>query len=239
MPISFIHELWLSEGTKADWPHFARWHYRSKNLAPVKRVTLLWHNDQPIGICVFCAPAAALRLRNQFFGWSAVRRQGSAADAQRLRLQWVNRNLWLLARVVLHPTYRGAGIAATFIRRSCETCPIPWIETLTALGHFNPVFERAGFQRIGVVQKRGRRLSAASHYGVYGRQARLTAETLRKSQTSEPVYYVFDNRRNWASQFEDGPRCHSSCSSAIKPASVSLRTHSSRDIGQLANWSVS
>jgi GNAT superfamily N-acetyltransferase len=185
MPISFLHELWLSEGRKADWPYFARWHYRGHGLGPVKRVTLLWHNDTPIGICVFCAPAAALRLRNQFFGRLRV-------ESKNLKL--LNRQLWLLARVVVHPTYRGAGIAAAFIRRSCATCPVPWIETLTALGHLNPVFERAGFRRVGVVRKRDRRLSAGTHAGIYGRGRRLSEETVRKCLRSEPVYYVFDNR---------------------------------------------
>src|SRR5206468_12943456 len=26
--VSFAHELWLSDGTRSDWPYFARWHYR-------------------------------------------------------------------------------------------------------------------------------------------------------------------------------------------------------------------
>jgi len=96
----------------------------------------------------------------------------------------------VLSRVVLHPTYRGAGIAAAFVRRACETCPIPWIETLTAMGRANPFFERAGFTRVGVIRK-----SKTTGYGAYTRN-RVSAETLAKSRFSEPVYYVFDNRKN-------------------------------------------
>jgi N-acetylglutamate synthase-like GNAT family acetyltransferase len=95
----------------------------------------------------------------------------------------------VLSRVVLHPTYRGAGIAAAFVRRACETCPIPWIETLTAMGRANPFFERAGFVRVGVIRK-----SKKPGYGAYTRN-RVSAETLAKSRYSEPVYYVFDNRK--------------------------------------------
>ena len=135
-------------GTRADWPYFARWHYRSHTLGPVRRVTLLWHEDRPVGICVFAAPARSLRLRNQLFGL----RQTS----DRLFLQRLNGQLWVLARVVIHPTYRGAGLASAFVRTSCQGCPVPWIETLTAMGHLHPFFEKAGFRRIGVIRKNTR-----------------------------------------------------------------------------------
>jgi hypothetical protein len=98
-----------------------------------------------------------------------------------------------LSRVVLHPTYRGAGIAAAFVRRACQTCPVDWIETLTAMGQANPFFERAGFVRVGVIRKGGEcKGEPADAYG--GRGARVSAETVAKSRFSEPVYYVFDNR---------------------------------------------
>lgn len=199
--ISFFREFWLSEGARADWPYFARWHYRSHHLCMVRRVTLLWHRDRAVGICVFAAPAAALKLRNQFFGLSvANNQQRTTNDEPRtrrsLQLKKLNRELWLLSRVVLHPTYRGAGIAAAFVRRSCETCPAPWIETLTAMGHINPFFERAGFIRVGVCRSSGKGLTAATHARIYGRRGRLSAETTRKSRYAEPVYYVFDNRKS-------------------------------------------
>ena len=60
------------------------------------------------------------------------------------------------------------------------------------MGHANPFFERAGFTRVGVVRKanRGR---YGSQFGTRG--ATCTRETAEKSRFSEPVYYVFDNRR--------------------------------------------
>ena len=155
-------------------------------------MTLLWHGRRPIGICVFTAPARTLRLRNRYFKLRQSR-TGGGASAFALRLKRLNEQLWLLARVVIHPTYRGAGVAAAFVRQSCATCPVPWIETLSAMGHVNPFFEKAGFVRVGVVRKEGR-LSVRGQAQLYGGR-RLSAETSRKSRFSEPVYYVFDNRR--------------------------------------------
>jgi GNAT superfamily N-acetyltransferase len=147
---------------------------------------LLWHGAEPIGVCVFSTPAASLSLRTRYFGLQKPRSS--------LHLAALNRQLWLLSRVVLHPTYRGAGIAAAFVRRACQTCPVDWIETLSAMGQANPFFERAGFVRVGVIRKDRR---TGGEYGaIYGgRGVRVSAETTAKSRFSEPVYFVFDNRK--------------------------------------------
>lgn len=189
--ISFADELWLSEGAKSDWPYFARWHYRGHRVACVKRVVLLWHEQEPIGICVFTTPAASLQMRTAHFGLKGAR--------TRLAMQALNGQLWLLSRVVLHPTYRGAGIGASFVRKACESCDIDWIETLSAMGHANPFFEKAGFKRIGVIRKTEEHRTHR-YGGMYGKRgARASAETEQKSRHSEPVYYVFDNRERQCS----------------------------------------
>lgn len=116
---------------------------------------------------MFAAPAASVTWRSRFFGL-----RGSRAGDQ---LAALTPQLWVLARVVLHPTYRGAGLAGPFVRRACELCPVPWIEALAAMGRANPFFEKAGFVRVGVIRKkRGER---------------------GEGRFREPVYYVFDNRR--------------------------------------------
>ena len=152
----------------------------------VKRVVLLWHEERCIGICVFAAPASALKQRHRFFG---LQPRGKP-----FYLKQLNEQLWCLARVVIHPTYRGAGLAARFVRTACLMCPVPWIETLSAMGHLHPFFEQAGFRRVGVVQK-PKPLSAHRHSRIYG-NGRLTEATQQKSRWAEPVYYVLDNRRS-------------------------------------------
>jgi hypothetical protein len=153
-------------------------------------MTLLWHGDEPIGICVFVSPPLSLALRNRFFGRSG--------RWDRTSLRMMNRRLALLQRVVIHPTYRGAGIAARFVRRSCDLCPYDWIETLTQMGHVNPFFEQAGFIRVGEVSTRAR--SRRQHSTLYGgrrrnpQQGLVTRETFEKSRHAHPVYYIFDNR---------------------------------------------
>ena len=144
----------------------------------MKKIVLLWHGDRPVGICIFSSPAASLTLRSQYFGLANARSE--------IGLRSLNRQLWLLQRVVLHPTYRGAGIAAAFVRRACELCPVPWIETLSAMARANPFFERAGFVKVGVIRK------SAGTGGAYFR--RKSKPGLDPHRFSEPAYFVRDNR---------------------------------------------
>lgn len=156
----------------------------------IRFMTLLWHRRDPIGICVFTSPPKSLAPRNRWFGLSG--RWG------RLQLQAINSQLAMLSRVVIHPTFRGAGIAHEFVRRSCELCPYAWIETLTQMGHINPFFERAGFVRVGT--SRPTTHSRQGHSKLYVRRKHgqkkslVSSETFEKSRYASPVYYIFDNR---------------------------------------------
>ncbi len=167
-------------------------------------MTLLWHSEKPIGICVFTVPPISLQARNRYFGRSG--------KWTRVSLQVLNRQLVMLSRVVLHPTYRGAGVAAPFIRRSCETCSWPWVETLTEMGHMNPFFERSGFTRVGISRtKSSTREDHSAIYGgrrnKHGKPQLISKETHRKSRYAQPVYYIFDNRQNKVADTQEETNC--------------------------------
>lgn len=241
--ISFAENLTICVGTKADWPHFARWHYRGEHLGFIRRGFLLKNGDENVGICIFATPCATLRARNRYFArdsrWKSV------------GLRALNAQLTALARIVLHPTYRGVGIAAQFVRRCCQLMPYPWIETLSEMGHFNPFFERAGFERVGVCRHAAR--TRADHSAIYGgkrtghgRQL-LAQATHEKSRHAAPVYYVFDNRRSVDQQksgaqqeaaaenlaakdarlplFEEAAEEESVAESSVETSEISARAH--------------
>lgn len=116
-------------------------------------------------------------------------------------MQALTRQMAMLSRVVLHPTYRGAGVAAAFVRKSCESCGVPWIEVLAEMGQIHPLFERAGFQRVETAPRRkGSRRGHSALYGArragYGKKKLISEESYRKSQYAQPVYFIFDNRGN-------------------------------------------
>lgn len=116
-------------------------------------------------------------------------------------MRTLNTQLITLSRVVLHPSFRGAGVAASFVRKACELSGYAWVETMAQMGHVNPFFEKAGFVRVGVSQTSER--SRFSHSRLYGNRQNyaeekglISTETFNKSRYANPVYYIFDNRRN-------------------------------------------
>jgi hypothetical protein len=159
----------------------------------VRYVTVLWHRGRgagarPVGICVFSSPAMSLAGRNRYFGLSG--------RWSRLGIKAVSEQLVCLSRVVLDPDYRGAGVGVEFIRASCEAQPFPWVETLTEMGHFNPVFERAGFVRVDTPERQGGGQAEHSALwgakdGVTGRKRLLRPESHLKSRWARPVYLVW------------------------------------------------
>ena len=202
--VSFAGDLFLTAASRGDWPRFARWHYRSHTVGVVRAGCLLWHGSQPgddgktngrhaepVGVALFCSAPLSLRGRNRYFGTGA---RWTAANLKALNAQLVT-----LSRVVLHPTYRGCGLAGPFVAAACDACPFPWVEALAELGKTHPFLERAGFQRIdaGPPKKAGSYKQHAALYGAGGRgrkKPRLSAESHAKSRFAAPAYFVRDNR---------------------------------------------
>ncbi|QDT15105.1 AAA family ATPase [Alienimonas californiensis] len=208
--ISFAGDLFLTTASRGDWPAFADWHYRAHTVGIVRFGVMLWHGSQPgvrnasdespheaepVGIALFCSPPLSLRGRNQYFGSGA--RWTSAG------LKAMNAQLVTLARVVLHPTYRGCSLAAPFVAAACDACPFPWVESLTQLGQTHPFLERAGFVKAPVdpPAKRGSRPNdLRQHSAIYGAGGRgkkkgtLSAASHAKSRYAAPAYFIRDNR---------------------------------------------
>jgi GNAT superfamily N-acetyltransferase len=50
--------------------------------------------------------------------------------------------------VIVHPQFRGLGIASQLVRRICDECPTRYVEAIAAMGEVHPFFERAGMRKI-------------------------------------------------------------------------------------------
>lgn len=189
--VSFLDQLEITEGTLADWPYFARWHYRGHGLGPVRRISVLWHDGQPIGICVLGYGPLSSARRNELFALPGKLSPSLA--------QWVNTNFASVTRLVIDPRYRGAGIAARFLKRCCEMSPWPWIELISEMANFIPFCRSAGFVYAG--RAGGRKTSATrsgprqTHYGKSNWTAKTFQAYLRRTCFSKPAYFLYDNRR--------------------------------------------
>ena len=193
--ISFHRRLEITEGAASDWPYFARWHYRGRGLGPVRKVLLLWHGWEPIGICIFGFGPLSSSARNDLFG---LRGPLTTALAGR-----INRNFASVARLVLDPRYRGAGLASALLRRCCKMAPWPWIELVSEMAALVPFCQAAGFKTVAKTSSKTDRFMKSrrrgdSSAGVWGK-SNWTDKTfrnyLRRVRFSRPTYYIFDNRQ--------------------------------------------
>jgi uncharacterized protein len=140
-PTSLRRRLVIESGKKADYLQFAAMHYRATDeLGFVDKVFVMRERKggELLGIVVYSHGPLELALRNRATrGWFS-RNPGL-----------VNRSLRILRRLVIHPDVRGCGLGHYFVRKTLPLVGTDYVECLATMGAFNPVFERAGMERIG------------------------------------------------------------------------------------------
>lgn len=139
---SFARRFHIESGRKADYDFFAPMHYRHRDeLGFVDKVFVLRDGvgGDPLGIVVYAHGPLELNLRN-------------VATNGRFRRnpKRLNRELRILRRLVIHPDIRGCGVGHWLMRKTLPMAGVPYVECLAAMGQVNPVFEKAGMQRIGI-----------------------------------------------------------------------------------------
>lgn len=94
-----------------------------------------------VGVLVESLPALSCRLRDvalcgRYAGWSD---RGAAA-------RLLNAEVRCISRVVVHPQWRGLGLAGAMVRRALATTTTRYTEALAAMGRVHPFFRLAGMR---------------------------------------------------------------------------------------------
>ena len=97
----------------------------------------------------------------------------------------VNRSFRILRRLVIHPDVRGCGLGHYLVRKTLPLVNKEYVECLAAMGEINPVFEKAGMQRIGqygIPKKRKSALKDLQDLGVdpFGRDFPMQVSRRRR-----------------------------------------------------------
>ena len=146
-------DLELAVGDMEDYKRLSEYHYRARRPATATRVLVLKRTTHSPGmrfqglapqrcavaVLVESLPSLSCRLRNyalddRYGGWLPVQ--------QRAKL--LNREMRVISRVVVHPCWRGMGLAVRLVRAALSQPTTPYTEALAAMGRVNPFFERAG-----------------------------------------------------------------------------------------------
>lgn len=142
----------IEQGRYADYKPLARFHYLAGKPALIKRVYVVRTPRRYLAAgapdvaaaIIVSPPVIAARGRNVATFGRYV--SGNRRDA----LKRLNREVETLSRVVVHPTYRGCGLAVRLVRHAIETAATPLVEAFAAMGKIHPLFVRAGMQPVGL-----------------------------------------------------------------------------------------
>ncbi len=133
-------------GTWADFDSLAHHHYhpaRPANAMAILRATYQaddWPPDTPAGVVVVAYPNALSRGRHVALGigpWPL-----------RHKLTFINANIRSIARLIVHPTFRGLGLGRELVRRAVAISPVRYVEATAHMGRVCPVFTAAGFTEV-------------------------------------------------------------------------------------------
>lgn len=145
--------LELVRGTIADYNRLKAYHYRAKKPATATRVLAFRHAkrsavsrflDAPAetstaAVLVESLPSLGCRMRN----WALHDRYGAWLEPHQ-RAVLLNREVRVISRVVVHPCWRGLGLAVRLVKAALAEPATLYTEALAAMGRVNPFFERAG-----------------------------------------------------------------------------------------------
>jgi ABC-type nitrate/sulfonate/bicarbonate transport system ATPase subunit/predicted GNAT family acetyltransferase len=151
LPAAWDLRRWpITRGDIHDYHALAAFHYVAKPPAAHKRVYVIrpprsarrtWLTagaGDPAAVLVVSPPLMAVRGRN-------IATAGRYAGGDRAAaIDLLNREVECISRVVVHPMYRGCGLAVRLVRHALADARTPLMEALASMGAVHPLFERAG-----------------------------------------------------------------------------------------------
>ena len=152
---ALIDELPIERGGSGDYQQLASFHYKSGRPGAVTAVYRMVHraptvvgrfvgrSDETtvVGVLVRSLPSLGCQLRDRATS-DRYRGMGVLAAAA-----MVNREFRTISRVVIHPQWRGIGLAVRLVRHALDDPETAYTEALAAMGRIHPFFERAGMVR--------------------------------------------------------------------------------------------
>ena len=141
----------IRPGRPADYRTLERFHYRGRRPATWAAVVCIEYAEHTprdrasreegriIGVGVLSWPTAVSKPRQEVFRLD-VRDYGA-------QVRWANESVRTISRVIVHPQFRGLGLARVIVERLCAMCPTRYVEARAAMACAHPMFERAGMRR--------------------------------------------------------------------------------------------
>jgi len=147
-PISFYDDVVFEEGTIRDYKLLSKYHYKntSSNI-PYNKIVRARHGRDLVGVVLFSPPLLQTKGRTIKFD-----RKYSLMSKENVRE--INKLFIRGSRYILSPKYRGCGLGQKLV---LESLPFiknhKYLEVITVMGKYNPVFEKAGMEKIEITEE--------------------------------------------------------------------------------------
>jgi len=131
---SLLQEMKIEPGTLDDWKKLSMFHYRGHNLGARRGIFTIKRKNQLCGIIIYCYPPP--------------RCAGRRLKLQTKNLDYLNKELCTISRIVIHPKFRSIGLAQKLIRETLPLIGTTYVEMVAVMPLYNPFAERAGMEKV-------------------------------------------------------------------------------------------
>jgi len=146
--ISFVKDIVFSKGTIDDYKSLSKYHYKNTSLDfPYTNVVVGKYNREIVGVAVYSPPFLQTKGRTiKFENKYSLMTQKVCNDINTFFIRG--------SRYVISPKFRACGLGQKLFNESLKFLPTKkYIEVITVMGEFNPVFERCGCEKIEISEE--------------------------------------------------------------------------------------
>lgn len=158
--LEFYKDMKVEIGTIEDYEKLKRFHYRQATLGARKAIYRLTYKNNLIGVIAICYPHLALKGRN-------IALNNELARMTKENCHRLNEEFDSVARVIIHPKFRGIGLAQYFLQEYFKLTSVKYVETVAVMSNYNPFFEKAGMTRfdVDIDERRENSVKELEQYG--------------------------------------------------------------------------
>jgi len=166
-PLEMYRDIKVEIGAKEDYEKLKKFHYRQASLGALKAIYRCTYQNDLVGVIVITYPHLALKGRNIYMNNKYAKMSKENCSA-------LNNECECIARVIVHPKYRGMGLSQFMLKEYFKLTNIVYTETLAVMANYNPFFEKAGMTRVNV-EEDVKRQTMIDQLDVYGFNTSLVA----------------------------------------------------------------
>ena len=127
----------------------AAFHYIGGRVGYVRRIfrAVVELDDlrELAGVVVYTHPYSELSARNHAL---PILRQLRRRLGRKRFVKLIDENFSRVARIIVHPKFRGIGVAVKLLKETMPLLDTPYVEALAVMAKYNPFFEHAGMKRV-------------------------------------------------------------------------------------------